>query len=338
MGLFPKDRNLATAPDRVELAVRASDWQARPEELEVRLDAFLRRFLSWRSRNSIQALIHEGLVSVRPVAPERPDDPPALAVELRPSRRLHHGALVVVRIPEEHRLPEVLAEPGELRVLHEDEDVLVVDKPAGLVVHPGAGHDRGTLVQGALAHAPGLAGVGDPARPGVVHRLDHGTSGLLVLAKRDDAYDSLVAQFGARTVERRYRALVWGHPDDDVGLVDAPIGRSIRRPTRMTVSASGREARTRYEVQQRFTAPVEVALLACRLETGRTHQIRVHLSAIGHPVVGDDQYGGERGVLSPGRPLLHAETLGFVHPGTGRPVSFRSALPADFRDVLERLG
>ncbi|MCB9373625.1 MAG: RluA family pseudouridine synthase [Microthrixaceae bacterium] len=277
------------------------------------------------SRSAAAALIADGRVRAR------------RAVVVTRSRRVEAGQRLTV--PQVDHEPAACAPDPAVRldIVHEDEDVLVVDKPAGLVVHPGAGHDRGTLVQGALAHAPGLAGVGDPARPGVVHRLDHGTSGLLVLAKRDDAYDSLVAQFGARTVERRYRALVWGHPDDDVGLVDAPIGRSIRRPTRMTVSASGREARTRYEVQQRFTAPVEVALLACRLETGRTHQIRVHLSAIGHPVVGDDQYGGERGVLSPGRPLLHAETLGFVHPGTGRPVSFRSALPADFRDVLERL-
>ena len=242
-------------------------------------------------------------------------------------------------------VPEVDLEPVPaeadpsvvLVIVHEDDDVLVVDKPAGLVVHPGAGHDRGTLVQGALAHVPSLAGVGDPARPGIVHRLDHGTSGLLVVAKTPVAYESLVDQFGSRSVDRRYLALVWGHPEDDAGLVDAPIGRSQRRPTRMTVSAAGREARTRFEVQRRFQEPVPTALVACTLETGRTHHIRVHLSAIGHPVVGDDQYGGVRAGLRPERPLLHAATLGFTHPVTGERLAFEAPLPPDFVAVLDSL-
>lgn len=242
-------------------------------------------------------------------------------------------------------VPEVDLEPVpaeadpsvELVIVHEDDDVLVVDKPAGLVVHPGAGHDRGTLVQGALAHVPSLAGVGDPARPGIVHRLDHGTSGLLVVAKTPVAYESLVDQFGSRSVDRHYLALVWGHPEDDAGLVDAPIGRSQRRPTRMTVSAAGREARTRFEVQRRFHEPVPTALVACTLETGRTHQIRVHLSAIGHPVVGDDQYGGVRPVLRTDRPLLHAASLGFTHPVTGERLAFEAPLPPEFVAVLDSL-
>ncbi len=245
----------------------------------------------------------------------------------------------VVTVPEVEDTP-VRCDPDPtvvLTIVFEDDSVLVVDKPAGLVVHPGAGHDLGTLVQGALAHVPSLAGVGDPARPGIVHRLDHGTSGLLVVAKTPEAYESLVDQFGSRSVERRYLALVWGHPDDEVGLIDAPIGRSVRRPTRMTVSASGREARTRFEVQERFAHPVDTALVACRLETGRTHQIRVHLSAIGHAVVGDDQYGGVRQTLPSDRPLLHAATLGFTHPATGEHVAFESPLPPEFREVLDRL-
>lgn len=245
----------------------------------------------------------------------------------------------VVTVPEVEDVPTTcVPDPSvALEVVFEDDSVLVVDKPAGLVVHPGAGHDHGTLVQGALAHSPSLAGVGDPARPGIVHRLDHGTSGLIVVAKTQGAYESLVDQFGSRSVERRYLALVWGHPDDEVGLIDAPIGRSVRRPTRMTVSASGREARTRFQVQERFTQPVDVALIACRLETGRTHQIRVHLSAIGHAVVGDDQYGGVRQTLPSDRPLLHAATLGFTHPATGQHVAFEAPLPADFRRVLDAL-
>lgn len=225
----------------------------------------------------------------------------------------------------------------QVEVVHLDDDVVVVDKPAGLVVHPGAGHDSGTLAQGLLARFPEIADVGDPARPGIVHRLDQGTSGLLVVARTPDAYGSLVGQFGARSVERRYLALVWGQPADTMGLIDAPIGRSTRRPTRMTVSASGRDARTRFEVQRRFREPADLALLACGLETGRTHQIRVHLSAIGHPVVGDEQYGGVRGALAAGRPMLHAATLGFTHPTTGEHLAFESALPADFRAILELL-
>lgn len=307
------------------MSADASAPQVVPDALDgERVDRVV-SFLTGCSRSEAAALVADGLVLLdgRPVTAR--------------SGRVTAGQVIVV--PEvDHTPVATAADPAVvLAVVYEDDDVLVVDKPAGLVVHPGAGHDRGTLVQGALAHFPDLARVGDPARPGIVHRLDHGTSGLLVVAKTQNAYDSLVEQFGSRAVERRYVALVWGHPDDDVGLIDAPIGRSIRRPTRMTVSASGREARTRFEVQQRFSTPADTALLACRLETGRTHQIRVHLSAIGHPVVGDDQYGGVRPVLTTDRPLLHAATLGFRHPGTGDHVAFESPLPADFQDVLDTL-
>src|SRR5439155_23772111 len=170
----------------------------------------------------------------------------------------------------------------------------VVDKPPDLVVHPGAGNAAGTMVAGLLARFPELAGVGEADRPGVVHRLDKGTSGLLVVARTPAAYESLVGQLSSRSVERRYRTLVWGWPEPTTGLVDAPIGRSRRDPTRMAVAAGGREARTGYETERRYHEPVEAALLECRLETGRTHQIRVHLAAIGHPVVGDARYRGAR--------------------------------------------
>lgn len=257
-------------------------------------------------------------------------------VGARSQRVVEGQALVIPRVVAVST--DAVPDPSvQVEVVHLDHDVVVVDKPAGLVVHPGAGHDTGTLAQGLLARFPEIADVGDPARPGIVHRLDQGTSGLLVVARTPDAYGSLVGQFGARSVERRYLALVWGRPADTVGLIDAPIGRSTRRPTRMTVSASGRDARTRFEVQRRFREPADLALLACGLETGRTHQIRVHLSAIGHPVVGDDQYGGVRGALTTGRPMLHAATLGFAHPTTGEHLAFESALPADFVAILERL-
>lgn len=225
----------------------------------------------------------------------------------------------------------------EVAVVHADDDVVVVDKAPGVVVHPGAGNFRGTLAQALLARYPELGTVGQPGRGGVVHRLDKGTSGLLVVARNPQAYDSLVTQLGARQVERRYLTLVWGCPRPPRGRVEAPIGRSRRDPTRMTVSKTGRAAQTTYEVRRVFAAPVEVALVACRLETGRTHQIRVHLGAIGHPVVGDARYRGRRPVLACPRPFLHAELLAFDHPSTGERLSFSSALPPDLAEVLARL-
>jgi 23S rRNA pseudouridine1911/1915/1917 synthase len=222
-------------------------------------------------------------------------------------------------------------------VVHADADVVVVDKPAGLVIHPGSGVDRGTLVNGLLHRFPEIASVGDPARPGIVHRLDRGTTGLLVVARTPAAYEALVAQLSAREVERQYAALVWGVPDSPAGLVDAPIGRSARDATKMAVTADGREARTRYEVRRTFTGPAPTALLSCRLETGRTHQIRVHLAAIGHAVVGDATYGGRRPAIPLDRPFLHAERLSFDHPVTGERMTFESPLPADLRAVLDGL-
>lgn len=247
----------------------------------------------------------------------------------RGADRLEAGQVVVVSWePAEVAVPS--ADPSVVvPVVHVDDDVVVVDKPADLVVHPGAGHATGTLVNGLLARFPELADVGDPARPGIVHRLDRGTSGLLVVARSAEAYTSLVAQLSARTVSRRYRTLVWGQPEAPRGLIDAPIGRSPRHPTRMAVTTDGKEARTRYEVVERFERPSPTALLVCHLETGRTHQIRVHLHAIGHPVVGDDRYEGVRESLPLGRPFLHAEHLAFTHPTSGLEVSFDSPLPVD---------
>ncbi|HEY1734439.1 MAG TPA: RluA family pseudouridine synthase [Acidimicrobiales bacterium] len=258
------------------------------------------------------------------------------------STALGAGSTLAVDLPD---APPAGVEPEpdvELRVVHADAAVVVVDKPAGVVVHPGAGHAHGTLVAGLLARFPdladlGRAGVGDPERPGIVHRLDRGTSGLLVVARTAAAYQSLTAQLAERTVGRRYVALVTGHVADDRGVVDAPIGRSSRTPTKMAVSANGRPARTGYRVLRRLGAQPAFdqpsTLLALALETGRTHQIRVHLAAIGHPVVGDDRYGppGRAGgrALPPGRLFLHAAQLGFDHPSRGDRVVWTSPLPDD---------
>ncbi len=226
----------------------------------------------------------------------------------------------------------------EVHLVHVDDDVIVVDKQPGLVVHPGAGNPSGTLVNGLLARFPELAGVGQPDRPGIVHRLDVGTSGLLVVARSPVAYDVLVAALSARDVGRRYRTLVWGRPANPVGVIDAPIGRDHRDPMRMGVVVDGKAARTHYRVLRAYADHVEVAELECRLETGRTHQIRVHLAAIGHPVVGDPVYGGARAGVETPRPVLHAEALSFDHPVTGEPLEFRSPLPDDLRLVIDGLG
>jgi 23S rRNA pseudouridine1911/1915/1917 synthase len=223
-------------------------------------------------------------------------------------------------------------------VVYADDDVIVVDKPPGLVVHPGAGNPDGTLVNGLLARFPDLAGVGDDEqRPGIVHRLDADTSGLLVVARSAEAYRHLTAQTGERSMTRKYVALAWGVPEARRGVVDAPIGRSSREPTRMTVAAGGRPARTHYEVEHEYTDPVVCSLWRLRLETGRTHQIRVHLAAIGHPVVGDGRYGGVRAGLDVPRLMLHAPHLAFTHPRTGQRLAFDSPVPPDMVGVLSRL-
>lgn len=282
--------------------------------------------LTGLSRSDATALVQAGGVHVDDVAVTKRTD------------RIHTGQIVIIDVPEQVVPAGPEADPDvDFPVVHADDHVIVVDKPAHLVVHPGAGHHEGTLVNGLLARYPELVDVGDPARPGIVHRLDRGTSGLLMVARTQEAYEALVAQLGARTVLRRYRALAWGHPESLRGLIDAPIGRSARQPTKMAVVTDGKEARTRYEVEHQYADPVEVSVITCELETGRTHQIRVHLSAIGHPVVGDDRYNGIRQSLSCPRPFLHAERLGFDHPVTGEHLVFESVLPDDLSAVLAGL-
>lgn len=217
----------------------------------------------------------------------------------------------------------------DVAVVYADEDVVVVDKPAGLVVHPGAGHPDGTLVNGLLARYPELRAVGEEMRPGIVHRLDAGSSGLLVVARRDAAARDLIEQFSTHSAERRYDAVVWGVPEAAHGVIDAPIGRSRSDPLRMAVVGDGRPARTHYRVVAAYDAPAVTARLACELETGRTHQIRVHLASIGHPLVGDTVYGRRRPTLGLLRPFLHAAELSFDHPTTGERVTFASPLPDD---------
>ena len=254
------------------------------------------------------------------------------------SHRVAEGDALEVAAADRSADEVLAADPTvDVRLVYEDPDLLVVDKPAGLVVHPGAGQHSGTLVHGLLARYPEIRAVGEPDRPGIVHRLDKDTSGLLLVARSQPAYDALVAMLAAHRVERRYRALVWGAVDSPTGMVDAPVGRSARDRTRMAVTLTGKDARTRYEVVRGFTNPVTVTELRCKLETGRTHQIRVHMASIGHPVVGDARYGGRRASLASPRPWLHAEHLALEHPVTGEPLAFDSPLPADLAAVLAEL-
>lgn len=286
--------------------------------------------LTGMARSKVAALVAEGRVHV--------DGSPASRAQ-----RLEEGQ--VVELAEEfvsdggaEVAASLEAEASvDFDVVHEDDAVVVIDKPAGLVVHPGAGHTSGTLVNGLLARYPDLAGVGDAARPGLVHRLDKGTSGLMVVARTAPAFEALTAQVRARSMSRRYLALVWGLVEADRGLIDAPIGRSDRTPLRQAVSSGGREARTRYEVRGRWTGP-DRTLVECYLDTGRMHQIRVHLAAIGHALVGDPGYRGARQGFGEdlGRPFLHAWRLGFRHPGSNQAVAFASALPVDLAYLLPK--
>jgi 23S rRNA pseudouridine1911/1915/1917 synthase len=279
------------------------------------------------SRSEAAALVDAGAVAVG-----------GRAVTNR-SHRVAEGDVLEFDAPDRRDGDTLSPDPSvAVPVAFEDADLLVVDKPAGMVVHPGAGQRRGTLVHGLLARYPEIRSVGEPDRPGIVHRLDKGTSGLMLVARSQPAYEALVAMLGARAVERRYRALVWGEVDSPTGLVDAPIGRSARDRTRMAVTMTGKDARTRYEVVRTLHQPVRVTELSCTLETGRTHQIRVHLASIGHPVVGDARYGGDRQSLPVPRPWLHAEHLGLDHPITGGRMAFDSPLPSDLAAVLESLG
>jgi len=252
----------------------------------------------------------------------------------RASMRVRVGAQLEAEPPEVVEAT-LLAEPIEIDVLHEDEDLVVVNKPAGLVVHPGPGHPRGTLVNALLYHCDHLAGIGGVMRPGIVHRLDRGTSGVLVVAKNDFAHAGLADQFHDHSIERVYQAFVKGAPSADSGHVDRAIGRHPRDRKRMSVVArGGRASRTAWSVRRRFPAR-HVVVLDVRPETGRTHQIRVHLASAGLPILGDPVYGRAR-VAGVGltRPALHAARLGFEHPRLARRLHFEAPLPPDLADTL----
>jgi 23S rRNA pseudouridine1911/1915/1917 synthase len=299
-----------------------------PEHSGERLDRFLASVVGDLSRAQIQRLIRDGRVRIR-------DGVPRANTSVRPGDR------VILEIPEPAASP-VEPEDLPLAILYEDADLLVIDKPAGMVVHPAAGHSRGTLVNALLHHVKDLSGIGGELRPGIVHRLDRGTSGVMVVAKHDRAHEVLARQFHDREVEKEYTALVWGVVQAG-RRIDAPIGRDPS--DRQKMSARARRARaavTRVTHAEHFRG---VTLARVAIATGRTHQIRVHLSAIGHPLVGDSLYGGARrrvpgdlrAVMRLQRPFLHSSRLAFAHPGDGRRMEFTAPLPADLQAVLDEI-
>jgi 23S rRNA pseudouridine1911/1915/1917 synthase len=303
-----------------------------------RLDRFLAAAQTDLSRSRLQTLIRQGLVSVN----GRP---------ARASQRLRGGDAIEVALPPLSEPTRLEPEPLPLSIVFEDEHLMVIDKPAGLIVHPGAGANSGTLVHALLHHVPAIRSVGGADRPGIVHRLDKDTSGLLVVAKTARVHRELVEMLRRRAVRRVYLALVWGEPHADSGEVEAPLGRDPRQRKRMAVVArGGRPAHTRWRVVERLGV---ASLLEVRLETGRTHQIRVHLAHLRHPVVGDPTYGGRpKKQLSASererslaiellrclpRQALHAVELAFTHPVTGEKRTFTSPMPEDLRLALARL-
>jgi 23S rRNA pseudouridine1911/1915/1917 synthase len=310
-----------------------------------RLDRLLARQVATLSRTRLKALILDGAVTI------------GGRTILDPGHRVNVGDQIEVTVPPPEE-PEPQGENIPLNIVYEDDQLIVIDKPSGLVVHPAAGHPTGTLVNALIAHCgDSLSGIGGVKRPGIVHRLDKDTTGLLVVAKTDKAHKALAKQFAdhGRTgpLQRGYFAFVWGAPDRPKGTVDAPIDRHPHARDKMAVRQNGREAITHWQVLERYAGPDKkplAGLIECHLETGRTHQIRVHLAHIGHPLIGDSTYGpgfrtksallaapARQALEALGRQALHAYLLGFEHPASGEELVFRSELPADLARLRSAL-
>jgi 23S rRNA pseudouridine1911/1915/1917 synthase len=309
-----------------------------------RLDQLLSTLDEIVSRTQAQRLLKSGNILLNGKA------------EMSPSRKVRTGQEIMLTIPPPEST-EVLSEAGELDILFEDEHLIVINKAAGVVVHPSAGHPSGTLVNYLLHHCQDLSGIGGVLRPGIVHRLDKDTSGILVVAKTDDAHQNLSEQFKEHSVKRQYQTMVWGVPEKEHGVINAALRRHPVRRKDMSIVENenpeeserekGKYAVTHWRVLQRFEFS---ALFACRLETGRTHQIRVHLTSIGHPVIGDPQYGKSplkrlpsvsaelsQTIANFRRQALHAEILGFKHPSSSEWVEYSAAIPDDFQQLLKAI-
>lgn len=290
------------------------------EQKGQRLDKVLGALQEEWSRGQIQTFIDEGHLLVN-------------GEKVKKTYKLKENDEIVVNPPEPEPL-EILAEDLNLEIVYEDADVLVVNKPKGMVVHPAPGHTTGTLVNSLMHQVTDLSGINGVMRPGIVHRIDKDTSGLLMVAKNDLAHESLVQQLVDKSVTRRYIALVHGHIPHDKGTIDAPIGRDKKDRQKMGVVDEGKNAVTHFQVIGRFG--VDYTLVQCRLETGRTHQIRVHMNYIGYPLVGDPKYGPKK-TMDIGGQALHAGVLGFVHPRTNEYLEFEAPMPQEFDALLNEL-
>ncbi|AIK36720.1 MULTISPECIES: RluA family pseudouridine synthase [Bacillus] len=289
------------------------------EQKSERIDKFLAGVNNEWSRSQVQQWIKDGVVTVN-------------GNDIKGNYKVKVNDEIAVAIPDPEEL-DILPEDMNLEIYYEDADVLVVNKPRGMVVHPAPGHTSGTLVNGLMHHCTDLSGINGVMRPGIVHRIDKDTSGLLMVAKNDMAHESLVNQLVAKTVTRRYKAIVHGVIPHDKGTIDAPIGRDKKDRQSMTVDENGKHAVTHFQVLERFK---DFTLVECRLETGRTHQIRVHMKYIGYPLAGDPKYGPKKTLDINGQ-ALHAGILGFDHPRTGEYIEFEAPVPAVFEEVLNVL-
>lgn len=291
----------------------------REEEKSLRLDKMLTQLEEEWSRSQVQQWIKEGNVKVN-------------GAEAKTNYKCAVDDKISISIPEPEEL-DMVAEELDLDIRYEDSDVIVVNKPRGMVVHPAPGHPSGTLVNGLMAHCKDLSGINGVLRPGIVHRIDKDTSGLLMIAKNDLAHEKLVEQLVNKTVTRKYKAIVHGIIPHEQGTIDAPIGRDPKDRQRMAVVDSGRDAVTHFNVLERFGA---FTYVECKLETGRTHQIRVHMKYIGFPLAGDPKYGPRKTLDLDGQ-ALHAAVLGFEHPRTGEYLEFDAEPPEVFRQTLQKL-
>lgn len=288
-------------------------------EAGTRIDKLLATLNTKWSRTQVQDWIKDGVVLVN-------------GKTVKSNYKSEAGDKIEISIPEPKEL-DVVPEEMDLEILYEDKDVLVVNKPRGMVVHPAPGHTSGTLVNGLMAHCKDLSGINGVMRPGIVHRIDKDTSGLLMVAKNDVAHESLVNQLVNKTVTRKYQAIVHGIIPHDYGTIDAPIGRDKQDRQKMAVVDNGKHAVTHFRVLERFQ---DFTHVECELETGRTHQIRVHMRYIGFPLAGDPKYGPRNTVSFNGQ-VLHAGVIGFDHPRTGEYMEFTAELPEDFQQLLQSL-
>ncbi|QPC46276.1 RluA family pseudouridine synthase [Mangrovibacillus cuniculi] len=295
------------------------DWTITEEHKGERIDKWLSSVQSEWSRSQVQTWVKDGNVLVN-------------NEQVKTNYKVQLNDVVTVSPPEVVEL-DVEAEEMDLDIYYEDQDVLVVNKPRGMVVHPAPGHVTGTLVNGLMAHCKDLSGINGVMRPGIVHRIDKDTSGLLMVAKNDLAHESLVNQLVEKSVTRKYVALVHGNISHDYGTIDAPIGRDPEERQSMTVIDKGKHAVTHFHVLDRLE---QFTIVECQLETGRTHQIRVHMKYIGFPLAGDPKYGPRKTIDFPGQ-ALHARTLGFVHPRTGEYMEFEAPLPEDMKTLIDKL-